>query len=425
MARFLHPTALKLRNFKGIAELDLTLDESLTLLAGVNGVGKTSVLQALLAAVTVTWGWKHRYGFPQFRLPETFRRDGTSTMEIVLRLDGPDLPPTTVDFRHEPSADPVDQILGDLSPVSLATLNRLSEFLDQVQSPLPLVVYYEQNRVARADSSPRNVSVSSKENQASSLRTTVSSPVEFNAWFFEKEADEGQVIRERQDLKYADPELVAVRELLKQLEGFTAIRSRKPPDRSERTLYLVRDEAEIPFDLLSGGEQAFFLLAADLARRLMLASPGTPIAEAPGIVCIDEIELHLHPAWQRKILKTLMETFPACQFVVTTHSPQVIGGVEAHHVRLLEPAENGVRTVSQPIATKGRDSNYVLEGVLDTPECDDEVSKLFDEFDRLIDAGELEDAGQVLDMLDDAVEGGSSRVAVRRAKWNRLRRSEA
>ena len=94
-------------------------------------------------------------------------------------------------------------------------------------------------------------------------------------------------------------------------------------------------------------------------------------------------------------------------------------------MRLLEPAENGVRTVSQPIATKGRDSNYVLEGVLDTPERDDEVSKLFDEFDLLIDARELEDAGQVLDKLDNAVEGESSRVAVRRAKWNRLRRTEA
>ena len=56
MTSFLHPTVLKLRNFKGIAELDLTLDESLTLLAGVNGAGKTSVLQALLAAVTKAWG---------------------------------------------------------------------------------------------------------------------------------------------------------------------------------------------------------------------------------------------------------------------------------------------------------------------------------------------------------------------------------
>ena len=185
-----------------------------------------------------------------------------------------------------------------------------------------------------------------------------------------------------------------MRQLLKQLDGFTAIRSRKTPDSGERTLFLEKEGADIPFETLSSGEQAFFLLAADLARRLMLSSPGTPLAEAPGIVCIDEIELHLHPAWQKRILRMLMDTFPACQFVVTTHSPQVIGGVEAHHVRLLEPASNGVRTVSQPRATKGRDSNYVLKGILDTPERDDEVSTLFDKFDRLIDDGELEDAGR-------------------------------
>ena len=155
----------------------------------------------------------------------------------------------------------------------------------------------------------------------------------------------------------------------------------------------------------------------------MLACPGTPVAEAPGIVCIDEIELHLHPAWQRRILRTLMETFPACQFVVSTHSPQVIGGVEARHVRLLTPGENGVRKVSQPLASKGRDSNYVLTGILDTPERDDDVSHLFAEFDRLVDAGELEEAERVLGSLDEAVEGQSSGVAIRQAKWNRLRRA--
>ena len=414
MASILRPTALKLRNFKGIAELDLTLDESLTLLAGVNGVGKTSVLQALVAALTHTWEMRPPHNWRRFEFPDSVARVETTSTEVVLQLGEPDQSPIIVRFEVQDRRLNLDEERSS----GLQSYFRNSQFL------LPLVVYYEQNRVARPDSSWRNVSISSNENRATSVHTTVSSPREFKAWFFEKEADEGQETRERQDLMYADPELDAVRHLLRPLDGFTAIRSRKPPDRSERTLFLVKDGAEVPFDSLSGGEQAFFLLAADLARRLMLESPDTPIDEAPGIVCIDEIELHLHPAWQKKILKTLMDTFPACQFVVTTHSPQVIGGVEAHHVRLLEPAENGVRTVSQPIATKGRDSNYVLEGVLDTPERDDEVSKLFDEFDRLIDARELEDAGQVLDKLDNAVEGGSSRVAVLRAKWNRLRRTE-
>ena len=414
MTRFLHPKALKLRNFKGIAELDLTLDESLTLLAGANGVGKTSVIQALLAAVTRAWSAKRPHQYPQFSFSESVTRIGATGAEVLLDLGVPDQCPIALRLEVQER-----QLRPDPSPFV-----RLQRYFDEFQPPLPLVVYYEQNRVPVSDSNWRNVSVSSKENQASSLHTTASSPREFKAWFFEKEADEGLETRERKNLEYADPELATVRNLLKQLDSFTAVRSRKPPESGERTLYLEKDGADIPFDSLSGGEQAFFLLAADLARRLMLASPGTPIAEAPGIVCIDEIELHLHPAWQKRILRTLMDTFPACQFIVSTHSPQVIGGVEAHHVRLLEPGENGLRTVSQPIATKGHDSNYVLKGILDTPERNDEVSKLFDEFDRLVDDGDLDDAEQVLDKLDNAVEGESSRVAVRRAKWNRLRRTE-
>ncbi|MDD9983358.1 MAG: AAA family ATPase [Gammaproteobacteria bacterium] len=415
MASFLRPTALKLRNFKGIAELELTLDGSLTLLAGVNGVGKTSVLQALLAAVTQAWWAKPPHDYPQFRFSESVTRAGSTNAEILLELDVPSQAPIGLCFEVKER-----QLHHERS-----NLPQLIQYCRDFQPPLPLVVYYEQNRVPVSGSSWRNVSISSTENRTSSLHTTASSPREFKAWFFEKEADEGLETRERQNLEYADSELATVRGLLTQLDEFEAIRSRKPPESGERTLYLEKDGVNIPFDSLSGGEQAFFLLAADLARRLMLESPGMPIREAPGIVCIDEIELHLHPAWQKKILKTLMDTFPACQFVVTTHSPQVIGGVEAHHVRLLEPVENGIRAVSQPIATKGRDSNYVLKGILDTPERDDEVSTLFDEFDRLIDDGELEDAEKVLDKLDSAVEGESSRVAVRRAKWNRLRRTEA
>ena len=249
------------------------------------------------------------------------------------------------------------------------------------------------------------------------------SPIEFKTWFFEKEADEGRETRERQNLKFEDPELRAIRGLLTQLDGFSAVRSRKPPDSSERVLLLEKDGMEIPFDSLSGGEQAFFLLAADLARRLMLEFPDQPVAEVPGIVCIDEIELHLHPAWQRRILRSLVETFPACQFVVTTHSPQVIAGVEARHVRLLEPGENGVRKVSQPIASKGHDSNYVLKGILDTPERDQEVSQLLAEFDRLADDDEFEQAERVLNELDEVVEGQSSAIAIRQAKLNRLRRT--
>ena len=86
MQRVLHPTALKLRNFKGVAELDLALDESLTLLAGVNGVGKTSVIEALVAALTYTWWQRPPHRYPFFLLPDSVVRTGSSGTEIVLEL---------------------------------------------------------------------------------------------------------------------------------------------------------------------------------------------------------------------------------------------------------------------------------------------------------------------------------------------------
>ena len=413
MPRSLHLKSLKLRNFKGIAELDLAFDESLTLLAGVNGVGKTSVIQALLAAVTYTWFEKSADDrYPLFQFSESVTRTGASDAEIVLEL----VPPGQLSLVARYSLQG-QRLRLDRSPPP-----HVSEYLENLPTPLPLVVYYEQTRVASPNSDKLRFSVSSNINRETSLDTTASSPSEFKGWFFEKEADEGRETRERQDLKHEDPELATIRGLLTELDGFTAVRSRKQPGSNDRILFLEKDGAEIPFDSLSGGEQAFFLLAADLARRLMIESPNTPVSETPGLVCIDEIELHLHPAWQRKILKNLMETFPACQFVVSTHSPQVIAGVKARHVRLLAPGENGVRKVSQPIASKGHDSNYVLKGILDTPERDDDVSQLFAEFDRLIDAAELEEAERILGELAQAVEGQSSGVAIRQAKWNRLRR---
>ena len=413
MPRLLYVKTLRLQNFKGIAKLDLEFDESLTLLVGVNGVGKTSILQALLAAVTYIWGTGSDRSYPRFRFSENVLRVGTSTLEGVIELATSDQPPVGVGFKTK---DPNHSLYIEYD-------SHLDEFLERMPKSLPLVVYYEQNRSNHKDGRHRGISISSEENRASSLNTAISSPLEFKTWFFEKEADEGQEIRERKDLKYEDLELAKIRKMLKHLDGFTAVRSRKTPNNEERNLFLEKDGADIPFDSLSGGEQAFFLLAADLARRLMLAFPNMDIAEAPGIVCIDEIELHLHPAWQRRILGTLMKTFPACQFVVSTHSPQIVGSVEAQHVRLLTPVKNGIRKVSQPIATKGRDSNFVLEGIFDTPDRDDDASRLFDEFDRLVDQGELGAAERVLDKLGEAVEGQSSAVAIRQAKLNRLRRA--
>lgn len=412
--------SLKLRDFKGVAALDLPFDESLTLLAGVNGVGKTTVIEASLAAVT--WGWNHlaeKAVNPWFRPDGKLVREGASEGEVALDMSY---------FK-----DVTLMLEGVVSEQGL-TFHETTELtlgvdLDEMsfvaaQQP-PLIVYYDQKRIGGL-TRDRNLMRIPKDNRDEALDTTPHALTDFETWFFEKEGDEAREARERRNLDYVDPELGAVRQVLKAIAGeAAALRSRKPEGDMERVLLLQKDPKSegVPFEALSGGEQAFFLLAVDLARRLILEFPDLPISEAPGFVCIDEIELHLHPAWQREILAKLMSLFRGCQFLVSTHSPQVIGSVEAKHVRLLVSTGDGRVTVTQPLATRGRDSNYVLEGVLDTPERDPAADKLFDEFDDLVDAGEFDAAERVLDKLDDLIDGGAPQITVRRAKCLRLRRA--
>ena len=404
--------ALTIRNYKGVAELDLPVDESLTLLAGVNGVGKTSVIEALLGAVTTLWSWLAPDGQEAwFRPPGHLVRYGTREGSIALDLTVGDGVPAS--WNVVVNAKGLDH--------SLSTDEALSDLYGVW--PAPLVVYYDQNRIGGLTSGTFRSSRES--NRKAALDTTPGTLFDFKDWFFEKESDEAREAVARNDLGYTDPEVSAVREVLASIaEGSADLRSRMPDGSMDRMLYLRREGGfDIPFEALSGGELAYFLLAVDLARRLLLEFPGSTLAEAPGFICIDEVELHLHPAWQRQILTALTKQFPRCQFVVSTHSPQVIGSVAARHVRLLSSDGSGRVAATTPIASKGRDSNYVLEGIMDTTEHDPRVADLFTEFDQLLDAGSLDDADRVLDALDDLIEGGSTRVAVRRAKCLRRRRN--
>ena len=407
-----HVRSLKIQSFRGIAKLDLSLDQSLTLLAGVNGVGKTSAIEALLAAVTTVWSMLCPDGQEAwFRPSEDAVRYGAREGKVGLELEFEDHVRTTCDATVNAKGSV------DWSPSENKVLTGLFEDLSRI----PLIVYYDQNRIGGLE--PDRYRSRSDTNREEALETTPGALSDFKNWFFEKESDEAREAVERSDLEYTDPEVRAVQEVLKTIAGSSAIlRSRKPDGSMDRMLFLRKEGGfDIPFEALSGGEQAYFLLAVDLARRLLLEFPSSTLTEAQGLVCIDEIELHLHPAWQREILASLMDLFPQCQFVVSTHSPQVIGSVAARHVRLLSSNGNGHIDVTEPIASKGRDTNYVLEGILDTPEQDPRVNDLFAKFDELIDKGAFKKADRVLDELDDLIEGKSSRVSLRRAKCRRMR----
>ena len=154
---------------------------------------------------------------------------------------------------------------------------------------------------------------------------------------------------------------------------------------------LIVEKAGTCLDLhqLSDGERGMFALVLDLAKRLSQANQQLydPVRDGSAIVLIDEIDLHLHPKWQRTIIKKLTETFPNCQFIATTHSPQIIASVKSEQVLLLIDSE-----VTPSGRTFGMDSNWILRHLMEADERPEESSLAINEVESLIRDGNFSDA---------------------------------
>ena len=121
------------------------------------------------------------------------------------------------------------------------------------------------------------------------------------------------------------------------------------------------------------------------------------LEKIPGIVLIDEIDLHLHPAWQHRILSDLKEIFPKVQFIVTTHAPAVISSVKGENLVILENYE-ACDAVSE---TYGNDINSILKGIMGVSDRNPAVAKLFDKFYLLLNDRQYDDAEKILDEIDE------------------------
>jgi predicted ATP-binding protein involved in virulence len=176
--------------------------------------------------------------------------------------------------------------------------------------------------------------------------------------------------------------LSVVKKAISKLAGFSDITVNRNPLRLE----VKKGRAMLDIRQMSDGEKCLIAMVGDLARRLVMANPGlkNPL-EGNAIVLIDEIELHLHPAWQRSVIAGLEKTFPNCQFIITTHSPQVLGECRRECVILLKSDASRNIVVSNPPLSWGMDSNLILETLMDAPSRNSEITKEINEIYRLID----------------------------------------
>jgi len=167
----------------------------------------------------------------------------------------------------------------------------------------------------------------------------------------------------------------------------------------------LSDEEIIPlsFSQLSSGERTLIALVADLTRRLCLANPNakSPL-DGNGIVLIDEIDVHLHPNWQRKVMPKLREVFPNVQFIITAHSPYVISASEPKNIRIITKDEKTEQNIiinagekdedGKIRKTKGLDPNRILKEIMGTPLRDFDTQERIKELENLINIENIDKA---------------------------------
>ena len=234
---------------------------------------------------------------------------------------------------------------------------------------LPIMVFYDTDRAVIGLATLRRQSAG-ETNRYSALAGALSARTsfrEFFDWFYAKENEELREQRSRRNLDYRLKDLSAVRQAISSmLDGVS-----EPHVELRPTRFVVSEKSDNrppvvrTIDQLSGGCRAVLALAADLAWRMAQGNPDRiNTLESEAVVLIDEVELHLHPAWQQRILDDLMRTFPNAQFIVSTHSPQVLTTV--HPAQIVELQRDGDDIVASiPNApTFGAEAGDVLSSVM-------------------------------------------------------------
>ena len=394
--------SIELLNFRGVAEMQLDFTAPTTALVGVNGVGKSTVLDALAIALShLTWRINEQpqkarpIAIDDIRVGADFARI-LITVELRLEIVNWSV---AVNRRKGTYADPMRR--SDLEALNSA-VTRLHEEWSHVeedrQDPydLPLAVYYDVNRAVldipmRVREQMRNTP---REAYADALDHGGADFKRFFIWFRNREDYENEQRRDAPEFR--DRALQAVRSAIESFTGFSALRIRRTPLR----MTVIKQKLELNVAQLSDGERNMLALVGDLARRLSILNPSLSNPnEGAGVVLIDEIDLHLHPKWQRTVMAGLESTFPNCQFVVTTHSPQVVGELAAESVMLLR---DGV-LLGHAERSLGLSSGEVLEEIMEGKARNGAVSIALTQVRNLIDNDDIDNAQAELEELKSKV----------------------
>lgn len=406
--------SIDIQNFRCFRNMRTTFEEDLTVFVAKNGQGKSTVLEAIKILL-----WPYVSGFSlgnQTNTPtgievnDVFRlktNEGNMEPQLPTSISAKILQQGNNIFetRYRESVDRRTktkdaQGTSDLKKMALAREKKIfSETLGR-DILLPIVAYYGTGRLwnmRKLMSDARDENSLSRTFGYRGCLDPSSTFKYFAEWYtqkfksyrdaqiiaLEKNIDNNEEIEKRLiPIKVVQRSINSV---IKDLTGWKDIRYSTQDDALTLSHEIL---GELNVNQLSDGIRNIFAVVADIAYRCLLLNPtlGERAAqETSGIVLIDEVDMHLHPAWQQTILAELKGTFPKIQFIVTTHSPQVLSSIEPHNIRLLE----GGRCIPYEGSTYGAESSRILEEVFGISlRADTPARAALDAYLKLVQSGD-------------------------------------
>lgn len=410
MVIFMKIQRLILENFKSFTHLDLNIDGKSCVFFGENGTGKSSVLNAVCF---LSWGWLNRMNPAQGTAFKSLNEDLVHFGSDKMSIQGDFLLNNqyfTLKKGYTKKKPGKNAVVESNKKMYDKFIDGYLDLYDEEDQDIPIFVNYGTNRSVL--DIPLRIRNKHEFDKWTALQRAIENELDFRTffeWFRNQEDYEAELIREYGDLNHRDKSLECVRTAIENmLPDFSNLHVRRQPLR----MVVTKGGEEFSVDQLSDGEKCTIALIGDLARRMALANQkrSNPL-EGRGIVLIDEIELHMHPTWQRMILPVLKKTFPNIQFLITTHSPQVLGEVSDDFNIYLLSVDTDFEVQPEKInRLDGFSSDYILREFMNTDSVNPEFSKLVQQVENSVHKNQFDEAEKILDKIKEVVGNNYSQV---------------
>lgn len=419
----MHLNTLVVRNFRCFEEAEFHFHPGFNLLVGVNGSGKTSLLKAIAAGLAApinglgkTVHWPHsedqnaRLSLVELQGRVRFERCYPVRIEVAAELlnkqrnwwvekEGP---ASRAAFEHT---------------VWSAIADEAARIAQGGTGALPLAAFYPATRHWQPTGIGADTAVKHQDSRLDAYASWFDAALDMKGletWVIGKSLE--RLETESQGHAAADELELVNAAVRRAIPGAVGLRY----DMRYRRLVLDRDAADpVPFETLSDGQRTLTALVADIARRACLLNPQLGervLAETPGIVLIDELDMHLHPAWQRRVCGVLKNAFPRIQFIAASHSPQIIGELGADEVLLMQEG----KVVGHPERALGLPSDEVLSEIMGAEPRNIDVEQALTRIHEALDNDQLALAEREITELEAKV-GDIADVLEARSELDSLR----